>query len=79
MYRGSLLHNENAYTHPPGFSVWEDEDVQDSTPYGPGGRKRRVLIRFIHTRLRYLPTGRTLMVGRDMFVPSNPGGDPPNE
>jgi hypothetical protein len=70
MHRGSV-HEENAYTHSPGFTVWEDDDVQDSTPFGPGGRKRRVFVRFVHTRLRYSPTGRTLIVASHMFVPSN--------
>lgn len=69
MHRGSV---QESYTHPPGFIVWEDEDIKDPAPYGPGGTKRRVLVSLVHTKLRYLPTGRTLMVASQLFVESTP-------
>ena len=76
MRRGSP-HDAASYVHPPGFVVAEDEDTKANEPFS--GSPRRVFIRFVHSRLRYLPTGRTFIVGRALFVPSNPHAEPPSE
>lgn len=78
MHRGSV-HDAESFSHPPGFAVWEAEDISESVPFGPASARRRVFVRFVHTRIMYLPTGRTLMVGAQMFVPSNPDAPPPTE